>query len=134
MIILNLRMKILGLLRVLRLIKVIINMKKVVDDKKARQEAIKLQKKSSSAMSSYVERVLDFLEKNMKNPEIPKTLQEDFQWATDIISANKLYQGSFDGFKLQEMREEVRAWTDLINLKNIPVNKKEQERLKILEQ
>ncbi len=41
MIILNLRLKILGLLRVLRLIKVIINMKKVVDDKKARQEAIK---------------------------------------------------------------------------------------------
>ena len=41
MIILNLRMKILGLLRVLRLIKVIINMKKVVDDKRARQEAIK---------------------------------------------------------------------------------------------
>jgi len=29
-------------------------------------------------MSSYVERVLDFFEKNMKNPEIPKTLQEDF--------------------------------------------------------
>lgn len=53
-------------------------MKKVVDDKKARQEAIKQQKKSSSAMSSYVERVIDFLEKNIKNPEIPKTLQEDF--------------------------------------------------------
>ena len=51
-------------------------------------------------MSSYVERVLDFFERNTKNPEIPKTLQEDFQWATDIISANKLYQGSFDGFKL----------------------------------
>jgi len=78
MIILNLKLKILGLLRVLRLIKVIINMKKVVDDKKARQEAIKQQKKSSSAMSSYVERVIDFLEKNIKNPEIPKTLQEDF--------------------------------------------------------
>jgi hypothetical protein len=41
MIILNLKLKILGLLRVLRLIKVIINMKKVVDDKRARQEAIK---------------------------------------------------------------------------------------------
>jgi hypothetical protein len=85
-------------------------------------------------MSSYVERVLDFLEKNIKNPEIPKTLQEDFQWATDIISANKLYQGSFDSFKLQEGREEVRAWTDLINLSNIPVNKKELDRLKQLEQ
>lgn len=76
-------------------------------------------------MSSYVERVLDFLEKHMSNPEIPKTLQEDFVWAIEIISANKLYVGSFDGFKLKENREEVRAWTDLIYLKNIPVNKKE---------
>lgn len=41
MIILNLKLKILGLLRVLRLIKVIISMKRVVDEKKARQEAIK---------------------------------------------------------------------------------------------
>lgn len=51
-------------------------------------------------------------------------------WAIEIISANKLYVGSFDGFKLKENREEVRAWTDLIYLKNIPVNKKEQERIK----
>jgi len=28
-------------------------------------------------MSSYVERVIDFLEKNTVNPEIPKHLQED---------------------------------------------------------
>jgi hypothetical protein len=27
----------------------------------------------------------------------------------------------------------VKAWTDQINLRNIPVNKKEQERLKALE-
>lgn len=41
MLILNLKLKILGLLRVLRLIKVIIGMKKVVDEKRERQEAIK---------------------------------------------------------------------------------------------
>lgn len=39
--------KILGLLRVLRLIKVISGMKKVVDEKRNRQEAIKAQKKQS---------------------------------------------------------------------------------------
>jgi hypothetical protein len=39
--------KILGLLRVLRLIKVISGMKKVVDEKRERQEAIKAQKKAS---------------------------------------------------------------------------------------
>jgi len=84
----------LGLLRILRLIKVISGMKKVVDEKRERQEAIKAQKKQSSTMSSYVERVLDFLEKHTANPEIPKTLQEDIQWAIDIISANKLYAGT----------------------------------------
>lgn len=85
-------------------------------------------------MSSYVERVVDFLEKHTVNPEIPKHLQEDIQWAIDIISANKLYAGSFEGFRLQEDRPEVKVWTDMISLKNIPVNKKEQERLKQFEQ
>jgi len=133
MLILDLKMKILGLLRVLRLIKVIVGMKKVVDEKRARQNEIKQQKKESSTMSSYVERVIDFLEKHTVNPEIPKHLQEDIQWAIDIISSNKLYAGSFEGFKLQEERPEVKAWCELISLKNIPVNKKEQERLKQFE-
>ena len=31
----------------------------------------------SSTMSSYVERVIDFLEKHTINPEVPKHLQED---------------------------------------------------------
>jgi hypothetical protein len=34
---------------------------------------------------------------------------------------------------LQEDRPEVKAWTDIISLRNIPVNKKEQERLKQFE-
>lgn len=41
MLILDLKLKILGLLRVLRLIKVIVTMKKVSDEKRERQEAIK---------------------------------------------------------------------------------------------
>jgi len=134
MLILDLKFSFLGLLRVLRLIKVITAMKKAVDETRDRQEAIKKQKKQSSTMSSYVERVLDFLEKHTVNPEIPKHLQEDIQWAIDVISANKLYAGSFEGFKLTEDRAEVKAWTELIGLKNIPVSKKEVERLKAFEQ
>jgi len=133
MLILDLQLKILGLLRVLRLIKVVVGMKKVVDEKRARQNEIKEQKKQSSTMSSYVERVIDFLEKHTVNPEVPKHLQEDIQWAIDIISSNKLYAGSFEGFRLQEDRAEVKAWTDLISQRNIPVNKREQERLKSVE-
>lgn len=67
-------MKLLGLLRVLRLIKVVSGMKKVVDDKRERQQAIKEQKKNSSTMASYVERVLEFMERNVTNMELPKTL------------------------------------------------------------
>lgn len=68
------QVKILGLLRILRLIKVVSGMKKVVDDKRERQQAIKEQKKSSSTMASYVERVLEFMERNVTNMELPKNL------------------------------------------------------------
>ena len=37
-------------------------------------------------MSSYVERVLDFLEKQVENPQVPKTIQEDLEWAIEIIT------------------------------------------------
>lgn len=112
MLILDLKLKILGLLRVLRLIKVIVGMKKVVDEKRARSNEIKQLKKESSSMASYVERVIDFLEKHTVNPEVPKHLQEDIQWAIEIISSNKLYVGNLEGFKLSEERPEVKAWTD----------------------
>jgi len=81
-------------------------------------------------MSSYVEKVLDFLERMLVNSDVPKHLQEDINWAIEVISANKLYNGSFEGFMLSEERPEVKAWTDLINLKNLPVNRVEFERLK----
>lgn len=84
-------------------------------------------------MSSYVERVIDFLEKHQVNPEVPKHLQEDIEWAIDVISTNKLYAGSFEGFKLSEDRPEVKAWTDMIGLKNLPMSKKEIERLKLFD-
>jgi hypothetical protein len=42
-------------------------------------------------MSSYVERVLEYLERLTKNDEIEKTLREDVEWAIDMISGNKLY-------------------------------------------
>ena len=67
MIALRIEAKILGILRILRLIKVIIEMKKVADEKKEKQEMIKEQKKQGSGMASYVERVLDFLEKITEN-------------------------------------------------------------------
>ena len=78
-------------MRVLRLIKVVINLKRVADSKRELKEKIKEQKRQGSQMSSYVERVLEYLERLTKNDEIEKTLREDVEWAIDMISGNKLY-------------------------------------------
>ena len=126
---LDMKLPILGLLRTLRLLKVIASMKKIQDIKKERQELIKKQKKESESMPCYIERVLDFFEKQSVNSQVPKQLQEDLQWAYELISQNKLYSANIEGFKLQDERPEIKAWTNLISLKNIPENKKEVERL-----
>lgn len=83
---LDLRLPILGLLRTLRLLKVIASMKKIQDAKRERQELIKKQKKESESVPCYIERVLDFLEKHSTNSSVPKQLQEDLQWAYELIS------------------------------------------------
>lgn len=51
-------------------------------------------------MASYVERIIDFLERQAANPEMPKMLMEDIEWAVEVISANKLYTGSLDSNNL----------------------------------
>lgn len=83
---LDVKWPILGLLRTLRLLKVLASMKKIQDIKKERQELIKQQKKESESMPCYIERVLDFLEKQSTNSLVPKQIQEDLQWAYELIS------------------------------------------------
>ena len=129
MLILNLKVKVVGILRVLRLIKVIINLKRVSDEKRAQKEFIKEQKRQGSQMASYVERVLDFFERLAKNENVDKTLREDVEWAIDMISANKLYTGSLDSLGIYDQLPEVQAWKNLIFMKNIPVNMIEVEKL-----
>lgn len=69
---LDVKWPILGLLRTLRLLKVLASMKKIQDIKRERQELIKQQKKDSESMPCYIERVLDFLEKQSTNSMVPK--------------------------------------------------------------
>jgi hypothetical protein len=47
-------------------------------------------------MASYVERIIDFLERQAANPDMQKMLMEDIEWAIEVISANKLYTGNLD--------------------------------------
>lgn len=61
-------------------------------------------------MASYVERIIDFLEKLLENDAYPKILLEDIEWAIEVISANKLKAGNMNIFKLDELRPEIRAW------------------------
>jgi len=49
-------------------------MKRVVDDRRAREEEIKAQKKQSATISTYVERVVEFLEKQTQDVKVPKHL------------------------------------------------------------
>ena len=67
-------------------------------------------------MASYVERIIDFLEKLLENDAYPKTLLEDIEWAIEVISANKLKAGNMNIFKLDELRPEIRAWLNLISM------------------
>lgn len=85
-------------------------------------------------MASYVERIIDFLEKLLENDSYPKTLLEDIEWAIEVISANKLKAGNMNIFKLDELRPEIRVWLNLISMEHIPLNVEEQKRLKEFEE
>lgn len=65
--VINVQVKFVGLLRILRLIKVITEMKRQSDEIKAKKEAIKNQKKQSSNMASHVERIIDFFDRQSAN-------------------------------------------------------------------
>jgi len=75
-------------------------------------------------MESHIERLINFLDKLLENDRLPKMLLEDVEWAIEVISENKLYSGSLGGIQYNESREEIAAWLDKINLKQIPLNEK----------
>lgn len=85
-------------------------------------------------MASNVERVIDFLERQAANTDLPKILIEDLFWAIEVISANKLYSGNMDNINFNVERPEIKAWIDKIGLKDIPKNLEEMERLKTYEE
>lgn len=116
-----------GVLRMARLIKVLVELRRVSLAKKALQEEIKQKKKQGSQMASYVERLIDFLEKQMVNDDLPNTLQEDIEWAAGVISANKLYKGSLSDMKFDENRPEIKAWLGMINMTQVPLNIEEMK-------
>ena len=67
-------------------------------------------------MSSYIERVLEFLEKQLNNKDFKPQLLEDIEWAIDIIGKNKLNTHAGKMEELDEKRPEIKAWVDMIKL------------------
>lgn len=120
-------MKAVGVLRMARLIKVLVELRRVALAKKALLEEIKQKKKQGSQMASYVERIIDFFEKQVANEDLPKTLREDLEWAAGVISANKLYQGNLSNINFDERRPEIKAWLEMISMKQMPVNIEEMQ-------
>lgn len=108
-------------------------MKKQADKKRAYLEMIKQKKKQSSGMSSYIERVLEFLEKQLNNKDFKPQLLEDIEWAIDIIGKNKMNTGSGKLEDFDEKRPEIKAWVDRIRLRALPRNIEESNRLQELE-
>ena len=85
-------------------------------------------------MASHIERLIDYLERQVESNDMPKMLIEDIQWAIDTISANKLYSGNLDNIKFNLDRPEIKAWMDVINLSVIPTSEEEKERLEEYEE
>ncbi|CAI2378850.1 unnamed protein product [Moneuplotes crassus] len=129
--ILRIDARIVGILRILRLVKVIIEMKRAADEQKDRQEMIRDQKKQQVSNYSpvpHVERITDYLEKLTKNPSVPKTLIDDINWAIKTLSSNKLFKNKLGGFKIPKDREDSKAWYNLINLPSkLIINKDGEE-------
>lgn len=86
-------------------------------------------------MSSYIERVLEFLERQLNNKDFKPQLLEDIEWAIDTIGKNKLntHVGNLEE-DFDERRPEIKAWIDIIRLRSIPRNIEEINRLQELEE
>ena len=88
-------------------------------------------------MASYVEKLIDLLEKQAALPEdvMPKMLREDIEWAIELIGSNKLYTGSKDVYEAFDVKKpEIKAWIDTVKLNNVPKSEADIERLKDLEE
>ena len=88
-------------------------------------------------MASYVEKLIDLLEKQTSLGEdvMPKMLREDIEWAIELIGSNKLYTGDTDVYSTFDAKKpEIQAWLDIVKLKNIPKSEVDIERLKDLDE
>ena len=104
--IVGLNFKGVGVLRLLRLIRVIIVMRKVSQSKKKLQQL----RKENKGVDSNVPRVLDLLEELSNEKIITRALKQDLPWLIDLVQSRKLYTITLGESQEGEVSEYVKAW------------------------
>lgn len=95
-----------GVLRLLRLIRVIIVMRKVSQSKKKLQQL----RKENKGVESNVPRVLELLEELGTEKTISRMMKQDIVWLIDLVQSRKLYTISLGETVEGEVSEYVMAW------------------------
>ncbi|KAF4655540.1 hypothetical protein FOL47_009398 [Perkinsus chesapeaki] len=120
-------MKGLGLLRLLKLLRIMVVIRKVSEGRKKLKE---LKTKSSVTVGSYVDKVLELIEELQSAKYIPPHLKDDLDWVKDVIVSNKLYEVSIDADVTEANsdgvanNEEMSAWITAANA--APVKPKDE--------
>jgi hypothetical protein len=102
----NLNIKGIGVLRLLRLIRVIIFMRKVSEKKKQYLDLIQQDK----GVSTNVPRVLGILEELLADKGIPRSVKQDITWVTELIKNRKIYTTSMKDEEVIQFSEETLSW------------------------
>ena len=104
--IVGLNFKGVGVLRLLRLIRVIIVMRKVSQSKKKLQQL----RKENKGVDSNVPRVLEILDELVKEKSMTRALKQDLPWLIDLVQSRKLYTVTLGETREGEVSEYVKAW------------------------
>ncbi len=109
--VMNMQIKGIGVLRLLRLIRVIIVMRRMSESKKK----LMLLRRNNQGVSSNVPRVLDLLEEIRKDQSISRTTKQDLAWIVDLIQNKKIYITSQNDDEGIVISESVKIWRNMIS-------------------
>ncbi|KAF4733796.1 hypothetical protein FOZ62_018332, partial [Perkinsus olseni] len=119
-------MKGLGLLRLLKLLRIMVVIRKVSEGRKKLKD---LKTKSAVTVGSYVDKVLELIEELQTAKYLPPHLKDDLDWVKDVIVCNKLYEVSIDADTTEANSDgtgnsdEMTAWITAAN--GAPVKSKD---------
>lgn len=102
----SLDIKGIGVLRLLRLIRVIIFMRKASEKKKMYLELIQQDK----GVSTNVPRVINILEELIADKVVPRSMKQDISWVAELIKSRKIYTTSMKDEEEAKFSDENLQW------------------------